>query len=58
MKIWEIQNKEEDRVDQNERIMEGENEEDSKKDEKLKIYPHKDVLKHASFKISLNLCKY
>ena len=36
-----------DRVNQNEMTMEGENEEESKKDEKLEIHPHKDFIKQV-----------
>ena len=53
-----IQNKGRDRVDQNKMIMEGKNEKESKKHEKLKIHSHKDVLKQVSFTISLNMYKY
>ena len=58
MQIWVIQNKGRDRVDQNKMIMEGKNEKESKKHEKLKIHSHKDVLKQVSFTISLNMYKY
>ena len=58
MKIWVIQNEGGDRVNQNKMTIEGENEEESKKDEKLEIHLHKDVIKQVSFIISLNMYKY
>ena len=58
MKIGVIQNEGDDGIDQNEMKMERDTDKETKKDGKLEILPHKDILKQVSVTISFNLYKY